>query len=80
MLGTNDRTSGKPQPELSEGVVLLTPFHAADAAMMVEWDHDLDIARWFDFPPLPPEQEHLERVRGVIARWHEEYAAGSTFV
>ena len=72
-----DRRAWGPQPQLTDGVVLLTRFREEDTRTIVEWDHDPDIARWFDFPPLPPEYEHLERVRGVIAAWHKDYAAGS---
>ena len=76
-MGSTDATGYGPQPELTDGVVLLTPFRAEDARTMVEWDHDPNIALWFDFPPLPPEHEHVEHVRGVIAQWHEDYAVGS---
>jgi hypothetical protein len=43
-----------PHPELTDGVVHLTSFRDGDAPTMVEWNHEADIARWFDFPPLPP--------------------------
>jgi RimJ/RimL family protein N-acetyltransferase len=66
-----------PHPELTDGVVHLTSFRDGDAPTMVEWNHEADIARWFDFPPLPPERKHLDHVRGVIADWHEDYIAGS---
>src|SRR5262245_30191842 len=66
-----------PQPELTDCVVRLTPFLDEDAPMMVEWNHDPDIARWFDFAPLPSDSEHLEHVRRVIACWHDDYVAGS---
>lgn len=65
-------------PTLTDGVVLLTPFRVDDAPTMVEWDHDPEMSRWFDFPPLPPEAEHLASVGGVIARWRDEYEAGTT--
>ncbi|MGH2826361.1 MAG: GNAT family N-acetyltransferase [Actinomycetota bacterium] len=35
-----------------------------------------EMARWFDFPPLPAESEHLARVRHVIRAWQADYAAG----
>ena len=66
------------QPTLTNGVVVLTPFREEDAPIMVEWDHDTGMARWFDFPSLPDEAEHLEHVRSVIAKWHAAYAEGTT--
>jgi RimJ/RimL family protein N-acetyltransferase len=66
-----------PQPELTDGVVTLTAFEEEDVPTMVEWDGDPEMARWFDFPPLPPEREHSDHVRGVIAAWHAEYQAGT---
>jgi RimJ/RimL family protein N-acetyltransferase len=71
------RISSTPQPTLTDGVVTLTAFREDDAATMVEWDRDPEMARWFDFPQLPPEPEHLTHVRDVIAGWQEEYVAGT---
>jgi hypothetical protein len=66
-----------PQPELTDGVVSLTAFREEHVPATVAWDHDPEMARWFDFPALPPEREHIEHVHGVIAVWHAEYQAGT---
>jgi RimJ/RimL family protein N-acetyltransferase len=65
-----------PQPILTDDIVTLTCVLNEDAPTMAEWDHDPEIARWFDFPPPSEGSEQVERVLGVIARWQQEYAAG----
>jgi RimJ/RimL family protein N-acetyltransferase len=42
------------QNTLSDGVILLAPFELADAATVMQWDADLDIQHWFDWPLMPP--------------------------
>src|SRR5262249_36871077 len=64
------------QPILSDGIVTLTRFTADDAPTMVQWDHDTEMARWFDWelvPPTPDDQRHAEQ---VVERWHREYELG----
>jgi RimJ/RimL family protein N-acetyltransferase len=66
-----------PQPILTDDILTLTSVLNEDAPAMAEWDRDPEIARWFDFPPLSEGSGHLDHVLGVIARWHQEYAAGA---
>jgi len=62
------------QPTLSDGVVTLTPFTGDDASTMVEWDHDRDMARWFDWPLQPRTPDDLRHAQQVVERWQREYA------
>jgi RimJ/RimL family protein N-acetyltransferase len=77
MTAPNPANAWGPQPILTDDVVTLTPIESEDAPTMAKWDRDPEIARWFDFPPLPEESAHVEHVLGVITRWHQEYAAGT---
>jgi len=63
-------------PILSDGVVTLTPFTIEDAATMVEWDHDREMARWFDWPLVSPTPDDLRHAQQVVERWQREYARG----
>jgi [ribosomal protein S5]-alanine N-acetyltransferase len=64
------------QPTLSDGVVTLTPFIVDDAPTMVQWDHDAEMARWFDWPLVPPTPDDVEHAQGVVERWQQEFALG----
>src|SRR4051794_31255191 len=64
------------QPTLSDGTVTLTPFTRQDAPTMVEWDHDSEMARWFDWELVPPTPNDLEHAHQVLERWQREYALG----
>src|SRR4051794_8431314 len=64
------------QPTLSDGVVMLTPSSIDDAPTMVQWDHDSEMARWFDWELVPPKPEDLRHAQEVVERWHREYALG----
>ena len=43
-------TAAIPEPSLSDGVVLLRPLRAADAATKATWGQDADIVRWTGVP------------------------------
>jgi RimJ/RimL family protein N-acetyltransferase len=43
---------------------------------MVQWDEDCNTQRFFEFPPLPPYDEHLRRSWWVIRRFHQAFARG----
>jgi len=69
-----------PQPMLADGVVVLTPWRLADAPVLVRFDLDPELQRWFDFPTDPVEPaEHLARAQEVIRRWWQGYDERTTF-
>lgn len=45
---------------------------------MRAWDRDPEAQRFFEYPPLPPPEEHLRRIWWVIGRWTREYVRGET--
>ena len=63
--------------ELGDGVVVLTFFVAADAAVLCQGDGDPELRRRFDFPNdfVPSLAHSLE----IIQRWDRERAAGERF-
>jgi RimJ/RimL family protein N-acetyltransferase len=66
----------KVQPTLTDGVVTLTPFRSEDAATLAGWDHDAEMARWFDWPLVAPSSGDLDDAKQVLERWKREFAAG----
>ncbi|MFL5909842.1 MAG: GNAT family N-acetyltransferase [Gaiellaceae bacterium] len=64
------------QPALTDGVVTLTPFTLDDAPIMVQWDHDSEMAKWFDWPLVPPAPHDLQHAQQVVERWRREYVLG----
>ena len=67
-----------PQPTITDGRLVLRPFRPLDAWAMRAWDQDPETQRYFDYPPLPPPDEHLRRIWWVIGRWAREYGSGRT--
>ena len=67
-----------PQPRIAEGRIILRPFRPGDAWAMRAWDRDPETQRFFDYPDLPPPDEHLRRIWWVIGRWAREYERGET--
>jgi RimJ/RimL family protein N-acetyltransferase len=65
-----------PQPTISEEDLTLRPFHHGDAWSIRAWDHDPQTQRFFEFPPLPPPDEHLRRIWWVIGKFHRGYERG----
>jgi RimJ/RimL family protein N-acetyltransferase/8-oxo-dGTP pyrophosphatase MutT (NUDIX family) len=59
-----------PQPELTDGVVVLRPWREEDIEEALA-GHDELIAHWFGFPETAPTPEQH---RKAIERWHEGYA------
>jgi RimJ/RimL family protein N-acetyltransferase/8-oxo-dGTP pyrophosphatase MutT (NUDIX family) len=59
-----------PQPELTDGVVVLRPWREEDVEEALA-GHDELIAHWLGFPATPPTPEQH---RAAIERWHEGYA------
>jgi RimJ/RimL family protein N-acetyltransferase len=45
---------------------------------MRAWDQDPETQRFFEYPSLPPPDEHLRRIWWVIRRWAQEYGSGVT--
>lgn len=63
--------------QITDGVVILTPFVAGDAPVLCEADHDPEHRRRFEFPDaFVPSLEHSQE---VIARWARERIAGTRF-
>jgi RimJ/RimL family protein N-acetyltransferase/8-oxo-dGTP pyrophosphatase MutT (NUDIX family) len=58
-----------PQPELTDGVVVLRPWREEDIEEALA-GHDELIAHWFGFPDTRPT---AEQHRAAIERWHEGY-------
>jgi RimJ/RimL family protein N-acetyltransferase len=65
------------QPIISDERLALRPFRPLDAWDMVEWDQDWDTQRFFDFPPLPPYDEHLRHAWWVIRWFREAFLRGN---
>jgi RimJ/RimL family protein N-acetyltransferase/8-oxo-dGTP pyrophosphatase MutT (NUDIX family) len=59
-----------PQPELTDGVVVLRPWREEDIEEALA-GHDELIAHWFGFPETAPTPEQH---RAAIDRWHQGYA------
>jgi RimJ/RimL family protein N-acetyltransferase/ADP-ribose pyrophosphatase YjhB (NUDIX family) len=59
-----------PQPELTDGVVVLRPWRDEDVEEALA-GHDELIAHWFGFPATVPTPEQQ---RAAIQRWREGYA------
>jgi RimJ/RimL family protein N-acetyltransferase/8-oxo-dGTP pyrophosphatase MutT (NUDIX family) len=60
-----------PQPTLTDGVVVLRPWHDEDVER-VRAGHDEEIAHWFGFDEVVPS---AETQRAAVQRWREGYAA-----
>jgi RimJ/RimL family protein N-acetyltransferase len=83
----SDRNSS-PSAELSlsDGVVTLAPLKPTDAALVMTWDTDLEIQRWFDWPLTPGTSEpaaraaRLARAEQTIRDKHSRWSAGAEFV
>jgi RimJ/RimL family protein N-acetyltransferase len=65
-----------PQPTISDGQMTLRPFRPGDAWAMVEWDADPETQRFFEYPALPPPDEHLRRARWVVGEFRRGYERG----
>lgn len=65
---------------LADGVVVLTPWRLVDAPILVRFDLDPELQRWFDFPTDPVEPAaHLARAQEVIRRWWQGFDEGRVF-
>jgi RimJ/RimL family protein N-acetyltransferase/ADP-ribose pyrophosphatase YjhB (NUDIX family) len=65
-----------PQPELTDGVVVLRPWRDDDIEAAVA-GHDAEIARWFGWPVDGPS---VERHREAVERWRAAYDSGRSVV
>jgi RimJ/RimL family protein N-acetyltransferase len=66
-----------PQPTIGDGTIELAPFDERAAPVLVAWDRDPEMARWFDWSLVRvPDEEHLEHARRVIRDWEDDYRAG----
>jgi RimJ/RimL family protein N-acetyltransferase/ADP-ribose pyrophosphatase YjhB (NUDIX family) len=59
-----------PQPELTDGVVVLRPWRDEDIEP-TRLGHDEEIARWFGFEEVVPSRE---RQAAAVRRWRKSYA------
>ncbi len=59
-----------PQPELTDGVVVLRPWRDEDIEP-TRLGHDEEIARWFGFEEVVPSRE---RQAAAVERWRKSYA------
>lgn len=59
-----------PQPTLTDGVVVLRPWHDEDVAAAIA-GHDEEIAHWFGNEQVAPS---LEAQRAAVERWRAGYA------
>ncbi|MGI8899456.1 MAG: NUDIX hydrolase [Nocardioides sp.] len=69
----------QPQPELTDGVVLLRPWRDEDVDEAVA-GHDEEIAHWFGFPVVTPTREQHQRAVDDWRRWYAEDRARVNFV
>lgn len=65
-----------PQPELTDGVVVLRPWRDEDIDP-ARLAHDEEIARWFGFDEVIPSHD---RQREAVDRWRAAYAEGRSTV
>ncbi len=65
-----------PQPELTDGVVVLRPWRDEDIEPAIA-GHDEEIARWFGFPAVTPSYEQHRR---AVENWRKWYDEGRTRV
>jgi RimJ/RimL family protein N-acetyltransferase/8-oxo-dGTP pyrophosphatase MutT (NUDIX family) len=61
-----------PQPQLTDGVVVLRPWSDDDVAAAVA-GHDAEIAHWFGFPEPQPTREQQQK---AVDDWRRDYADG----
>jgi RimJ/RimL family protein N-acetyltransferase len=66
-----------PQPTLSDGVVWLTHFTAADAVAIGDFNLDEEHRRWFDQPPVDEDADARRRHGEDVARlWMASWSTG----
>jgi RimJ/RimL family protein N-acetyltransferase/8-oxo-dGTP pyrophosphatase MutT (NUDIX family) len=65
-----------PQPELTDGVVVLRPWRDDDVEVVLA-GHDDEIARWFGFDDVVPSREQQA---AAVARWRAGYDDGRRVV
>ena len=65
-----------PQPELTDGVVVLRPWRDEDIEPAIA-GHDQEIAHWFGFPVVTPSYEQHKR---AVDNWRTWYAEGRSRV
>jgi RimJ/RimL family protein N-acetyltransferase len=53
-----------------------SPVSTRDAWAMVEWDTDPETQRFFEYPALPPPDEHLRRAWWVVGEFRRGYERG----
>jgi len=60
----------EPQPDLTDGVVVLRPWRDADIDEAIA-GHDEEIAHWFGFPVVTPTRQQQQR---AVEDWRRAYA------
>lgn len=65
-----------PQPELTDGVIVLRPWRDEDIEVAIE-GHDQEIAYWFGFPVVHPSYEQHKE---AVDNWRTWYAEGRSRV
>jgi len=71
---------------LTDGVVSLSPLASADAELVLQWDADPEIQRWFDWPVTPAVDDaatlgarRAGAERSIVAK-RQRWAEGTEFV
>jgi RimJ/RimL family protein N-acetyltransferase/8-oxo-dGTP pyrophosphatase MutT (NUDIX family) len=73
---THPQADDVPQPELTDGVVVLRPWRDEDIEAAIA-GHDEEIARWFGSSEATPT---YEQHAAAIERWRTSYAEGRSMV
>src|SRR5262245_15003310 len=74
-----------PENRLGDGVIALAPYDLADAPVVLEWDADREIQRWYDWPRTPPADDaatyaaRLASAESTIAEGRASWATGRQF-
>lgn len=63
--------SPEPQPQLTDGVVVLRPWREEDIEEAIA-GHDEEIAHWFGFPTVRPSYEQHKQAVENWRRWYDE--------
>jgi RimJ/RimL family protein N-acetyltransferase/ADP-ribose pyrophosphatase YjhB (NUDIX family) len=75
-MSDEQETDFGPQPELTDGVVVLRPWRDEDIEP-TRLGHDEEIARWFGFEEVVPSRE---RHAAAVEQWRRSYADGRSTV
>jgi RimJ/RimL family protein N-acetyltransferase len=75
-----------PENTLTDGVVTLSPLELTDSVLVMQWDADPEIQRWFDWPLTPSAEDQATRSARLASaeqtvrdKW-QRWAIGEEFV